>query len=459
MIFLSHNGVEVEFLGLPDKSEHEEKQSGKVFFGWWTVLATGIMAAWSWGSWTYGFGSYFKPLYEEFGWSRAQLSVAHSMGRLEGGMEGLFGGYLTDKYGPRLVNLVGMVVAGLGLCLMYFLNDLLSFIIVWGFIVSLGFNLGSLGPLETAIANWFVRKRGLAIGIERFIAAAGGGFLVQFMSFLLYALGWRMAFLVAGIVTIVISVPLTWYWVKPHRPEYYGLMPDGVTVKDNPTKTDAMIKAGAEYAGAVGEVEFTLRQLLKTMSFWIITITSMCFSLTWAIISVHQIPHLTDMGIDPVAAAVALGLMVIISAPGRIVGGVLADRCHINHMKYLIMIPSFIQCLALFIFMRATTIEMVYLFTVLFGVAMGIRFTLTPLIRGRFFGRKAFALAQGTSALITLPTSIIAPIYVGWVYDVTGSYMSVFIQALVILFIGSVILFFLKPPKPPEKRGKITELI
>jgi MFS family permease len=131
-----------------------------IYPGWWTVFASGIMTGWGWGAWGYGFGAYFKPLIEEFGWTRAQLSAAYSLNRLEGGLEGPFGGFFTDKYGPRIVNFIGYFMAGLGLIIMYFVNNLWAFLLIWGFIVSLGFNLGMLGPLETAIANWFVKKRG-----------------------------------------------------------------------------------------------------------------------------------------------------------------------------------------------------------------------------------------------------------------------------------------------------------
>ena len=77
-----------------------------VYFGWWTVLATAIVSAWSWGTWGYGFGAYFKPLQQEFGWTRAQISAAYSLNKLEGGLEGPWGGVITDKYGPRIVSVM-----------------------------------------------------------------------------------------------------------------------------------------------------------------------------------------------------------------------------------------------------------------------------------------------------------------------------------------------------------------
>ena len=93
-----------------------------IFFGWWTVLASGIMNLWGYGVWHYGFGVFFSPLSKEFGWTRAQISAAASLRRFEGGVEGPFGGILADKLGPRAMNFIGMFIAGFGYCLMYFIN-------------------------------------------------------------------------------------------------------------------------------------------------------------------------------------------------------------------------------------------------------------------------------------------------------------------------------------------------
>lgn len=433
----------------------------KIFFGWWTVLATAIMTAWGYGSWSYGFGAYFKPLMEEFGWTRAQTSAAYSTGTLEGGLEGPLGGWLTDKYGPRIINFSGILLAGIGLIFMYFIYSLWQFILIWGFIVSLGFNLALLGPLETALANWFVKKRGLAVGVSRAGLGFGGAFVPPFMTFLLIQHGWRMAFVIAGLITLTIGMPLTWFFVKPHRPEYYGMLPDGEPVDPEKAKDIRLLmKAGQEYAlESSGEIEFTLRQVLKTQTYWIITIPITLRELLWACAKIHQIPHLTDMGVDPVAAAGALGLMLSMSAPGRFIGGILADRISRKRMKYLLIFAFSLQGIGLLILMGARTLGLVYVFTIIQGFGMGVQYSAVPLLRGRYFGRKSFASIQGTDALIRLPVTVFSPIYVGWIYDVTHSYISAFTQSLILVVIAIGILFFLKPPNPPTEITEVTKII
>ena len=97
--------------------------------------------------------------------------------------------------------------------------------------------------------------------------------------------------------------------------------------------------------------------------------------------------------------------------------------------------------------MNATSLSTVYLFTVTYGLGLGLSTGSGTPIRGRFFGRKAFSTIQGTGAMINLPVNIVAPIYIGWVYDVTGSYSTVFTQALVLLVVSVFVLYFYDPPK------------
>ena len=439
--------------------ETSSKRFKNIYFGWWTVLATAIVSAWSWGTWGYGFGAYFKPLQQEFGWTRAQISAAYSLNKLEGGLEGPWGGVLTDKYGPRIVSVMGNFVAGLGLILMYFLQNLWQYIIIWGLIVSLGFNLGTIDPLEKALSDWFVRKRGRAIGFGRLGLALGGTFGPPAMTILLLQFGWRYSFLLAGILTWIICIPTCWFLVKPHRPEYYGFLPDGYKPSENVNKNSSIIEEGEEYSRIVGEIEFTLRQAIKTRAFWIFVGYNILYSFFWAAIGVHQIPHLTDMGVDPIAASSVLGFMVLMSAPGRLIGGYLCDRLEINKLKYTVIMGYSLQAIGMLILINASNIEMVYLFTIFTGLGGGIGWTSRALMRARYFGRKAFATIYGTIAMIALPATIVAPIYVGWVYDMSNSYVGAFTQSLILLCIVIISFIFLNPPDPPEKITEITKFI
>ena len=109
--------------GKRDWLSYFKTEDGNIFFGWYTVLVSSLTGLWQAGTWYYGFGAYFKPLSEEFGWTRATTSALWSLGRFEGGLEGPFGGIATDKWGPRAIHFMGVVLSGLGFVLMYFTRD------------------------------------------------------------------------------------------------------------------------------------------------------------------------------------------------------------------------------------------------------------------------------------------------------------------------------------------------
>lgn len=423
------------------------KHPKKIFFGWWTVLATGIMTAWGYGIYLYSFGLYFEPLQKEFGWTRAQISGGAALRRLEGGLEGPFGGYFTDKYGPRAVNLVGFLIAGLGLCLMYYVNSLWSFFLVWGFIVCTGFNFGMWGPLGTAIANWFVKKRGLATGMARMFIGILGSVIPTLMLTLIMLFGWRMASLIAGFITWGVGIPLTWFFVRPRRPEYYGMLPDGAAVKMK-TDTEALIKAGQMYtAKTMGETEFTVRQAMRTVAFWVSVSAGALRSWAGPLFTLHLIPYLSDMGIDPIAAAATLGFMILASTPGRLIGGIISDRVSIYRLKYIFIATSILEVTGLLALMFARSLWMVYAYSILRGMGLGIRTGADTQISGRYFGRKAYSTITGIRSMIGLPVGAFAPIYVGWLYDTTGSYTNAFEQGVVFLIISIILWYFFNPPK------------
>jgi MFS family permease len=144
----------------------ERKPYPKLFLGWWIVLVTGILSGLGIGFITYGFSALFKPIAAELGFTRAATSFAAGIGRLEGGFDAPITGWFVDRFGPRWVMVVGIMVMSLGLALMNFISSLWTYYIVWGLIVSVGQNVSLTVTVDKTLTNWFVKKRGLAVGIK-----------------------------------------------------------------------------------------------------------------------------------------------------------------------------------------------------------------------------------------------------------------------------------------------------
>jgi len=411
-----------------------------IFFGWKTVIAGAIIACWGYGSWYYGMGALFKPLIAEYGWTRTQLSLAFSMRSIEGGLEGPFGGMAIDRWGERKITIISTIIACLGLIAVLFVRTIWQFVFIWGFVVSLGFNLGLYDTVNSAVAKWFYRERSRAIGIVTIGGGLGAPVIVPIMTWIIQHYSWRAALIFVVVSTAVICLPLAWFWMKDKPPEAYGMLPDGDHLKQNPEDSKEE-EPKRDYG-----YDFTPQEALRTRSFWMMLIAFMLNGGTLAMITMHQIPFHTDLGIDAMAAAGVLGLMATISLGGRFLTATLGGR--LTERQY-IMLGYTMRTIGLIIFIYARSIPAIMLFALIYGVGYGITIPAQTSLRASYFGRKAYATITGYTTFFTAITNVAYPTFAAWIYDTTGSYIRAFwivtaLQGLAILF-----MYLAKKPEPP----------
>jgi len=415
-----------------------------MFFGWKTVIAGAIITCWGYGSWYYGMGALFKPLMAEYGWTRTQLSLAFSMRSIEGGLEGPFGGMAIDRWGERKVTVISLIIACLGLVAVLFVKTFWQFVFVWGFLVSLGFNLGLYHTVTSAVAKWFYRERSRAISIVTIGGGLGAPVIVPIMTWIIQHYNWRAALIFVVVSTAVICLPLAWFWMKDKPPEAYGMLPDGDHLKQNPEAHKEEPKRDYGY-------DFTPQEALKTRSFWMMLIAFMLNGGTLAMITMHQIPFHTDLGIDAMAAAGVLGLMATISLGGRFLTATLGSR--LTERQY-IMLGYAMRTIGLIIFIYARSIPTIMLFALIYGVGYGITIPAQTSLRASYFGRRSYATITGYTTFFTSITNVAYPTFAAWIYDTTGSYIRAFwivtaLQGLAIFFIYLANLA--KKPQPPAE--------
>ncbi len=258
---------------------------------------------------------------------------------------------------------------------------------------------------------------------------------------------------------MVVGLPLVWFFFKAHRPEYYGLLPDGATVEGEDTDTTKLIDRGVKYAAEVEEAEFTLRQAMRTRAYWLLIMAHVVHGLVAGAIFVHLIPYLTDVGIDPVKAAGIMATMAFVSLPVRLIGGFIADRLSRNHIRFIIAAGYALQALGFGIFLLSPkTMFVIYIWLILYGIGMGTAFLFNVMV-GRYYGRKAYGSIQGSKMAFMAGPGMLAPIYAGWVYDTTGSYITCFVNFGAALAVSAVIMAFTAPPKPPARITDIRDIV
>jgi sugar phosphate permease len=445
-------------------SEKESMTAGKrshgLFLGWWLVLATGFVTLWGHGFYTQGFSALFKPIATDLGLSRAVTAVASSIGRFEGGLEAPFVGWLTDRFGPRWIMLAGTFLIGVGLICMWFVHSLWAFYIVWGGVLGTGMNIGLTIPMDKAISNWFVKKRGMALSVRAIMQGFATMAVLPLIALLIGNIGWRLTCVIGGTVMLAVGLPFLWFSVKQQRPEYYGLLPDGAAASTeiNPDK-NKMISKGIEYATHVQEFEFTLRQAMRTRSYWLFIISWTLANMAIIPLMVHFIPFLTDMGIEPVRAALMLSISSALAIPTRILSGYLTDHIGKQHMR-LIAIGTYVTIAAgITVFQLAQNTATAQAFLILYYIGFTASIPLYTAISVRYFGRKSIGSIQGITTLMMMPFGVLAPVIIGGIYDRTGSYSIAFNLCIALLVLAVTVIVFARPPRPPAQTSDIGKII
>jgi len=426
----------------------------KVFYGWWVVGAGTFLYFLGIGSVFYGFSAFFNPMISEFGWSRAVTSGAYSLSRLEGGVEGPIVGWLIDRFGARKLVFVGVTLTGIGFMAMASVSNLWSLYLIFGLLVSMGYNTGFYHATTTATANWFFRKRSRALSIITVGGGLGGAVIVPFLALIITTSGWRTASIVMGVLMLALGLPAA--YIVRSKPEDKGLLPDGdMATGERPAPAEgAASVSGDEAASGPGadEISFTVREALKTRAFWIFVGAMTLRACILSSLVVHQIPHLVDMGISYTAASACLGTMILISIPGRLVFGWLGD---IWDKRLLLLAASLLQAVAIFIFIQASTLWMAYVFVVLFGIGYGGEIPLTLAFRGQLWGRKAFATLGGIAAAFYSVGTVSAPILAGYLFDVSGTYSVAFYTFMGLITVSGFAFLAIRQPKAPLRLGGV----
>ncbi|MFC1892401.1 MFS transporter [Thermodesulfobacteriota bacterium] len=416
----------------------------KLYFGWQMNIVTSIITGLGFGFTGEGFSALFKPLSSDLGLSRAATSVASSIRGLEFGIMAPITGWLVDRFGPKWIVITGLVLMGCGMIWMNFVGSALGYYIVWGVIVGIGSTLALTIAVDKALTDWFVRKRGLAIAVRFGLIGLVSVIILPIITWLITVQGWRNTCVIWGVLMLA-SIPFMWVFIRQKRPEYYGLLPDGADVEPS-TDSDSMIDKGVEYASDVQENEFTLKEAMKTTAFWMMIIANSCGTIIQWGFTLHCIPFITDMGISPTAAGGMMAMMVFFTIPARFFSGFFADRIPKNGLHYMMAAAFLCQVIGMTSFLLGRTIAMVFVFLILQGFGSGMTRPLLIIIRGRYFGRKAYGSIEGISCLFETPLGLLAPVYAGWVYDTTGNYITAFTIFAILAAVAAFLMCLVRPP-------------
>ncbi|MBM3947429.1 MAG: MFS transporter, partial [SAR202 cluster bacterium] len=233
-------------------------------------------------------------------------------------------------------------------------------------------------------------------------------------------------------------------------PEKYGTTPDG----DAPGATPpARAVEDAQNARSTGQYDYTLGEALRTRAYWLLAMGHSLSIMVISAASVHQFAHMEEgVGLTPQSAAIVVAVLSITNMGGRLVGGIFGDRLSKRHLGAAGMLGT---AGSLFIFAFANSFAMAMLYGVLYGFFWGMRGPMIDSLRADYFGRAHFGKIAGTSSLLTMPGSVIGPVFAGLMADTLGDYFLGFIILASVSGAGFFLMLLAgQPPLPPRLRDE-----
>lgn len=402
---------------VPDRKamSPDDAKRKPAFYGWWIVAGGSVSQAYTSGAFWQGFGAFFDPIVEQFGWSRAVTSGVVSLQRAESGAISPFVGYFINKFGPRNVMLFGTVLTALGFILLSQINELWQFYAAF-LIITIGLSFGTFLVVTTTVANWFVAQRARAMSIT--MAGSGlGGILVPVIVWLIATTDWRTALIAIGIGFLIVGIPVS--FTMKSRPEDYGMLPDGAQPTESPPDSTGSTPRPRT---TLTEADLTIRQALSGRVFWQLAL-AMGVSGMAISASIHQIPAITSFGLSREIGGLSILGVSIFSVAGRLGSGYFGDKFD---KRKIIAIAFGFQFIGTMVFAFSSEIWHLIVFVITWGFGFGASIPVRFALIADIFGRRNYGSIMGTLMTTSAVFGVIGPVLVGWLFDVRNNYREPF---------------------------------
>lgn len=415
--------------------------ASRMYMGWRMVAVAFFVDFVAVGFFFYSYGVFFKAIAAEFGDSRLGVALGLTVTNLVGAIAAPLVGRALDRFPLRRVIGVGATSMAIGFLGLSQVQTPIQFYLVLGLFI--GFGASSMGNLATSklVANWFDRKRGTALGIAATGVSLSGVIMPYLSAEIISSYGWRNGFMVYGLFTFLVVVPLVLRLVIS-KPEDIGLRPDGALVLQSST-------AHADQATPPPAPRISMHDVLRERNFWAIVLT---FALMFCCMSTtltHMVPRLTDLGHDLSLASLVMSLCAGLGVLGKLSFGWLGDKLPVRRIMLLIIVLQFVGQYIMY-----ANVDLIWfaLGAAVFGYGVGGVVPMHGTVIGKTFGRERFGAVLGAMRPAMFPVQIIGVPFAGWVYDTTGSYAQAFEVLLVLYFFAALAIGFYRAPDKTIKK-------
>ena len=350
---------------------------------------------------------FVEPLTREFGWSRAALSGAVSLGGVLAALASPLIGPLVDRYGSRVALSLAVLMTGAAMLLLSLTQSLLMFYLL--FCIA---RMNWAGPFDLAIYgavnNWFVARRAFATSIVTVAQAAGLVAMPLIAQLAMQRSGWRFGWLAIGLLTLLVGfLPVCLFMVR--RPEDLGLVPDR-----QPAADAVALRPRLE------EPSFSRREAVGTAAFWLLLLYTVLVYPVQAGVSLHQAAHLIERGVAPTVAAAIVSTFSLMSAVASLACGFLPRSLPI---RYPLAAIGVVLAGAALLMVGISSSAQGYVAAALFGFGIGGLLTLLPIAWADYFGRANFASIRSVALSAQVLAQAAGPLLSGALHDWTGNYV------------------------------------
>jgi MFS family permease len=401
----------------------------KLSYRWVIIAAGALMTCVAIGA-MFSLAVFLQPMSVETGWSRAGISSAMTLNFLTMGVAGFGWGAASDRFGTRVVVLIGGVLLGLALVLASRATSLTQFQLVYGILVGLAAG-AFFAPMIAAATLWFDTNRSLAVSL----VSAGMGVapmtISPFARWLISTYDWRTAMMTIGVVA----------WTL--------LIPAALLVRRPPTATTTGAQAGPQSASEGASM--SAAQALRSPQFTVLALTFFFCCAAHSGPIFHMVSYAIGCGVPAMAAVTIYSVEGLSGLGGRLLLGVLADRLGV---KKVLIAGLLVQAFAIATYIFVNRLAEFYALAVIFGTAYGGVMPLYAVLAREYFGQRVMGTVFGAATMTSAIGMAFGPLAGGWIFDTFDAYSWLFIGSFGV-GLGAVAVALTFPPLPSRQREQL----